>query len=426
MKGIARKSRARVNSERMASRALQRLPGGVNSNVRLDAPPIFFSHGRGPWLWDVDGNDYIDYLLGQGPAFLGHAPAPVLNGVEEASRNGMVFGSRHPLEIDGAELLCELVGWPDMVRFGSTGTEMIQTALRAARAATGRRKFVRFEGHYHGWLDNVLIAVGDDEPVAASEGQVADYLRDSFLLPWNDLARVESLFADRAHEIAAVVMEPMMCNAGAILPRPGYLQGVRDLCHALGIVLIYDEVITGFRLSTGGAAQRFGVTPDLAVYGKAMAGGWPVAALAGPANLLEPLGSGRVNHSGTFNANTMAMAATIATLRLLRDEPPYERIERVGKLLMDGLTDIGHGHGDELHIQGLPVAFHASFGEGSEVWDYRGLGARDAQRYRKFAAAVIEEGVWVASRGIWYVSAAHGEREVQETLTRVERAFAGF
>jgi glutamate-1-semialdehyde 2,1-aminomutase len=407
-------------SSSLNDRALRRLPGGVNSSVRSDAPPIYFARGQGAWLWDIDGNDYVDFLLGQGPAFLGHAPAAVLAAVERASRDGMVFGSRHQLEVEAAELMCETLEWPDMVRFGSTGTEMVQAALRLARAATGRQKFVRFEGHYHGWLDNVLLTIEGGRPGPASAGQVAEYLTDALVLPWNDLEAVRGVLEGEGDHIAAVLMEPMMLNAGAIAPRSGYLEGVRDLCQRHGVLLVYDEVITGFRLELGGAAARFGVSPDLAVYGKAMGSGWPVAALAGSRELMELFGGG-VNHSGTFNANVMAMAATLATVRLLRETSPYDRIAQVGEQLMRGLADTARGK-VPLRIQGLPVAFHASFGEEIELWDYRALASLDSEGYRKLAACLIEEGVWVAARGIWYLSAAHGEREVEATLERAEAA----
>lgn len=413
----------RVSAE-LEERAVRRLPGGVNSNVRLAVPPVFFERGQGAWLWDVDGNDYVDYLLGQGPAFLGHAPGPVVAAVERAAREGMVFGSRHRREVEAAEAMCEILDWPEMVRFGSSGTEMVQAALRLARAATGRRRFIRFEGHYHGWLDNVLVALEGGRPVPASAGQVADYLADSYVLRWNELDAVRDLLESEGEGIAAVLMEPMMLNAGAIPPRPGYLEGVRELCTRHGVLLVFDEIITGFRLAPGGAAERFGMVPDLAVYGKAMAGGWPVAAVAGRADLMRLFGDGTVNHSGTFNANVMAMAATLATLRFLKEESPYERIERVGRRLMDGLSDLARQASVPLRLQGLPVAFHASVGPDVPVWDYRGLEALDAERYRRLATRLVEEGVWASGRGIWYLSAAHGEREVEVTLERVGSALA--
>lgn len=413
--------RTSLESERMTAIAERFVPGGVNSNIRLGGPSVFFARGEGAWLWDVDGNDYVDYLLGQGPAFLGHAPADVLDAVDAACRSGMVYAAQHPLEIEAAELMCRAIGWAEMVRFGSSGTEVVQAALRLARAATDRREFVRFEGHYHGWLDNVLIDVGDDGPIAASEGQIADYLKDCHLLPWNDLDPLADVLKRHGPNVAAVIMEPMMVNVGAIEPVSGYLEGVRRLCDEYGVVLIFDEIITGFRVAFGGAAARYGVAPDLATYGKAMAGSWPVAALAGSAELMGRFGTGAVNHSGTFNANVMGMAAIVATLRRLEDGTAYRKLDRVGGALMKGLRELADGASIPLHIQGLPMAFHASFGEG-DVVDYRGLQAKDAAGYRAFARALFDCGVWVAPRGIWYVSTAHGEREVEVTLDRVGAA----
>jgi len=413
--------RTRPISERLTAEARRRLPGGVDSNVRLDGTSVFFDRGEGAWLWDVDGNDYVDHLLGQGPAFLGHAPGPVVDAVAEATRSGMVFGAQHRRELEVAERICRVLRWPDMVRFGSSGTEMVQAALRLARAATGRSRVIRFEGHYHGWLDNILIAPGQAGPAAATAGQLRGDLGELIVLPWNDLAAVTRAFDEQGSEVAAVIMEPMMINAGAIEPGDGYLAGVRELCDRAGAVLIFDEIITGFRIALGGAAERYGVMPDLATYGKAMAGSWPVAALAGRADLMERFGTGEVTHAGTFNANVMGMAATEATLRLLEDEPPYERLRDVGGALMAGLRELGRSRSLPLHVQGLPMAFHVSFGE-VDATDFRTLGELDAATYRRLADGLVEHGVWVARRGIWYVSAAHTMREVGIALERAEAA----
>jgi glutamate-1-semialdehyde 2,1-aminomutase len=346
----------------------------------------------------------------------------VLEAVEAACRRGMVYGGQHALEVEAAERLVDALRWPDLVRFGVSGTETVQAALRVARAATGRPRFIRFEGHYHGWLDDVLVATVDGRTGPASDGQLASRLDDSLVLPFNDADAVARLLEQRGEEIAAVILEPMMCNAGAIPPRPGFLERLRSLCDASGVVLIFDEVICGFRLALGGAAERFGVVPDLAVYGKAMAGGWPAAALAGRGDLLEPVGNGKVNHAGTFNASVMATAATAATLEQLATEPPYERIGKLGEELMAGLVELGEAHGVPLRVQGLPVAFHASFGDAAPVHDYRGVQRLDQARYARFAHALADRGVWVAPRGIWYLSTAHGEAEVERTLARVDQS----
>lgn len=404
-------------------RAIELTPGGVHSNVRLSGPAVFFDRGEGAWLYDVDGNDYVDYLLGQGPNFLGHAPAAVNDAVATAMRRGAVFGSRHPLENEAAEIFLDTLGWAERVRFGVTGTEADQAALRLARAATGRTKFVRFEGHYHGWLDNVLVTTVDGVTGPSSQGQLAHYLDDSYVLPFNDAAALESLL-DRADDVAAVILEPVMCNTGAIVPRDDYLERVRELCNQHGVVLIFDEVITGFRVALGGAAERFGVTPDLAVYGKAMAGGWPVSALAGSATLMDPLGSGAVNHSGTFNSSVPACAAVTAALTALRDDPPYGRIEAHGTKLIDGIRELGTRHGVPLRAQGLPMAFHVSFGDPAPVHDHAGVQTLDLARYHAFSRVLAEHGVWVTGRGIWYVSAVHGDNELAAALDRLDQALS--
>lgn len=415
---------ARDRSEELRRQALELTPGGVHSNVRLLGPQVFISHGKGPRLYDVDGNDYIDYLLGQGPNFLGHAPDEVLDAVDAACRKGMIYGAQHELEVTAAQAVLNAIGWADKVRFAMTGTEAVQAALRAARAKTGREKFIRFAGQYHGWLDNVLVAIDETgAPQPASEGQLASHLEDSIVLPWNDLAIVEEVLEDNAEDVAAIITEPMMFNSGAIELQPGYLEGLRQLCDRYGVALIFDEVIAGFRVALGGAAERFGVVPDLATYGKAMAGGWPVAALAGKEEFMAGFGTGRVNHSGTFNASVMACAATAATLERLANDPPYERLERLGTRLQDGLRSLAARHGLELNVQGLPMAFHVGFGTGP-VTDYASLQGLDLAGYAAFSGTLVEHGVWVTGRGIWYVSAAHSDADVDETLERVDAAMA--
>ncbi|MFA9444483.1 aspartate aminotransferase family protein [Egicoccus sp. AB-alg6-2] len=404
------------------SDAVSFTPGGVHSNVRLERATAFFARGKGAWLWDVEGNDYVDYLLGQGPNFLGHAPEAVTEAVADACRRGMVYGAQHELEVEAGRSFLSAVAWADQVRFGLSGTEMVQAALRLARAVTGRKKFIRFEGHYHGWLDNVLLAPqADGTPGPASAGQLSSHLEDCVILPWNDENALAHALEEHAGQVAAVITEPFMCNSGAVSPRDGYLQRMRQLCDEHEAVLIFDEVITGFRVAFGGAAERFGVTPDLATYGKAMAGGWPVAALAGRAELMQRFADD-VSHAGTFNASVMACAAVVATLEELRSDPPYARVEAHGEEVMAGIRKLADDHEVPLRVQGLGMSFHASFGPKDRVFDFQGLQALDLQRYNALAQRLTEFGVWVAGRGIWYVSAAHGDREATVVLERLDAA----
>lgn len=423
-------------SQQLYQRAKQSLAGGVSSNVRLLAKPLplFFERAEGAMIYDVDGNGYIDYVLGQGPMILGHSHPAVLAAVNAAMQKGQLFAGQHELEINVAEKLVEIIPGAELCRFGVSGSEMVQAAMRLARAITGRTKILRFEGHYHGWFDNVLISVAPpldkagprEQPhgVPGTPGQTVSALADFFVLPWNDLTLVERLFAEHGSEIAAVMTEPMMCNTGAIPPAPGFLAGLRRLCDQHGALLYFDETITGFRLGLQGAQGRFGVTADLASFAKAMAGGFANAALVGKRAYMQRFAEG-VNHSGTFNSNVIAMAASAAAMAELEkdDGAIYRRLEQQGTALMDGIREIGQRLGLPLHVQGLPTAFHVSFTELPAIRDYRDFAqACDKEQYSRFCVAMLERGVRLIERGVWYLSAAHHEAQIAQTLHAVKEA----
>jgi glutamate-1-semialdehyde 2,1-aminomutase len=283
----------RSSQEQWRVRANASLAGGVSSNTRLLNPPLIVEKGRGCRIWDVDGKEYVDHLLGQGPNFLGYAHPRVLPKVLEAQAGGVIFAATHPREIEAAERLLNVLSWADLIRFGSSSSEMVQAALRMARVSTGRTRFVRFHGHYHGWFDNIHIRSRGASYEPFGGGQSAAALADATVLQWNDLSAFEEAVTSDPDGLAAVIMEPMMFNAGAILPLPGYLEAIREICTRYGIVLIFDETISGFRVALGGAAERLGVTPDLAIYGKAMAAGYPCAAVAGKRELFAGVSTGR-------------------------------------------------------------------------------------------------------------------------------------
>ncbi len=412
----------------LQQRAMRALAGGVSSNTRLLNPHLIVDRAAGCRLWAADGTEYLDYLLGQGPNVLGYAPPRVLEKVLAAQRDGVIYAATHRREIEAAERVLAVLGWAETMRFGSSSTEMVQAALRMARAATGRSLVVRFHGHYHGWLDNIYARNDGTVAAPASQGQPAGALADVLVLEWNDIVAFEQLMDTQGSDVAAVIMEPIMLNAGVLAPEPGYLEAVRQICTQRGAVLIFDETISGFRVALGGAAERFGVHPDLAVYGKAMAAGWPCAAIAGRRDLFAGVASGTVTHAGTFNGNTIATAAVLASLDELDSGEVYEQIGKVGTALIQSIRDCAEASGLALHIQGLPMAFHASFappGQGP-VTRYRDLARSDPERYARLADALIGQRVWVARRGIWYVSAAHTEADVAETLDRAEQAFRAF
>jgi glutamate-1-semialdehyde 2,1-aminomutase len=430
-------------SRELLALARQSLAGGVNSNVRLSSPPtpLFFTHAAGALLHDVDGHTYIDYALGQGPMILGHSHPAILEAVTAAMATGQLFAGQHELEITVAQHLVRLIPCAELCRFNVSGTEAVQAALRLARAVTGRTLIVRFEGHYHGWLDNVLVSVAPPleragpravpHAVAGTAGQSPAVLGECLVLPWNDLALVEALFAEHGSEIAAVISEPVMCNTGVIPPAPGYLAGLRRICDSHGAVLILDEVITGFRLGLRGAQGNFGVTADLATFGKAMAGGLPNAAIVGKRALMQRFAHD-VNHSGTFNANVLAMAASAAALRELErdDGAVYRVLDERGTALMAGIRTLAAQHGLPVLVQGFPAVFHVAFTELPAIRDYRDyVTGCDRERYRRFAVALLRRGVRVIERGIWYLSAAHTPNHIDQTLAAVEEAllevFAG-
>ncbi|MBK8021825.1 MAG: aminotransferase class III-fold pyridoxal phosphate-dependent enzyme [Chloroflexi bacterium] len=339
-------------SDSLTERAKRSLAGGVSSNVRASGQPIYFKHAEGCRMVDVDGNVYLDYTLAQGPMLLGHSPAVVLDAVQRAMQQGQLYAGQHEMEIELAEKIQSIVPCAELVRFSNSGSEAVHAAVRLARAHTGREKILRFEGHYHGWYDDQLISVqppvdkagerSHPKPVLATAGQAYHVLDTTIVAAWNDADLLREVIERHAHELAAVVMEPVMCNVGCIPPLPGYLAEVRALCSAHGIVLIFDEVITGFRLGLGGAGLlwRHARPGDLA---KALANGFSMSCLAGRREFMEHIATQQVNHSGTYNSNVMVTAAALAALSELEHsaDEVYPRLHRLGGILANRTTRAG-------------------------------------------------------------------------------------
>jgi glutamate-1-semialdehyde 2,1-aminomutase len=427
--------RSYAKSEQQYAEARAVLAGGVNSNFRLHGQPVplVFERGEGARLYDVDGNVYLDYALGMGPNILGHAPEPVIRAVADSLSGGQIFAGQHPTEAQLARRVCELVPCAELVRFGVAGSEMVQAALRLARAYTGRSRVVKFEGHYHGWFDTILVSVappldqaGPEEapvPHLPSAGQSAAAAQDIVVLPWNNLDVVHSYLEAHAAETAALIMEPILCNTSVILPRPGYLEGVRELCDRYGVVLIFDEVITGFRVGLHSAQGRLGVTPDLSVFAKSLAGGFPIGAVVGRRPIMELAADGSVLHGGSFNGHTASMAAGLATLKELSRAGVYEQMEARGDALMAGLRRVAERAGIRLLVQGLGTVFNTAFCDGPPVTDYRSYQqCSDGAQLRRFLHALQEHGVRPTSRGTWFLSTAHTDADVEETIRAAEAA----
>lgn len=405
--------------------------GGVNSNFRLGMQPgpLVFERGEGAYLFDVDGNRLIDYYCGMGAMVLGHNPAGVRQAVKEQVDRGILFAGQAPVEFEAARIICERIPSAERIRFGSSGSEVAQAAMRLARAVTGRRKIVKFEGHYHGWFDNILwstapaLNAGGPEdapvPVDGSKGQDPSEAEGLSILGWNDLASVEARLAKG--DVAAVLMEAAMCNQGAISPAPGYLEGVQAACRKHGALLIFDEVITGFRLGRGGAQERFGVTPDISIFAKAIANGFPVAAIVGRADLIDLFATGGVLHGGTFNAQPVAMAAMIGTQNALTPEH-YERSSVYGVRLRDGISDILKEAGIKAQVTGFELMFHVAFGLDEPARNYRDMARSDKKGYSLFSLALLQRGVRVLERGAWFVSSEHNDDVVDQTLEAVRNA----
>lgn len=412
-------------SHELHERACRVLAGGVSSEFRkYNAPhPLFYAKGSGSRITDVDGNEYLDFTLSQGPLILGHSHSHVLAEVARASADGQLFAGQHLLELELAERLNQLIPCAELMRFSLSGSEADHAAFRVARAITGRNKFLRFEGQYHGWLDNVCIGVSgpsldalgpreEPTPLRWSQG-LPEHIEDQCLvLPWNDLSLVERTLEKRHNEIAAIITEPVMCNSGCIPPEPGFLAGLRQLCDRHGIVLIFDEVITGFRLGLGGAQKFFEVTPDLAVFGKAMASGYPISVLAGKRRFMQPIVEGKVIHAGTMNSGNPTIAAALATLDVLERDDAHRRLFDLGRRLMDGLRDASHRAGHPLLVQGLGPMFHTGFTNLEKVRDFRDSLSYDKPKFARFVAGMQDRGIRLIGRGLWYISAAHTEADI--------------
>lgn len=418
-------------SARLLDRAKKVLASGVSSEFRKYNHPhaIFYTHGEGSRIYDVDGNAYLDFTLSQGPLIVGHSHPEVLAAIADYSQQGQLYAGQHLKEIELAEKLHTLIPSAELMRFCLDGSEAVQTAFRVARAKTGKQKFLRFEGHYHGWLDNVAwgISTSSAEALGSREepsvypwsGGLAAHSRDEFIvLPWNDLDLVREAVAEHHADLAAIITEPVMCNNGCILPAEGFLQGLRDVCDEYGIALIFDEVITGFRLGLGGAQTHFGVTPDLSIFAKAIASGYPISAIVGKREWMDEIASARVIHAGTMNSGNATVAAALATIAVLEKDPEtYRRMFRLGQRLMAGLRAAAAETGQPLLVQGVGPMFNTAFTPLAVVRDYRDTLQGDKAKLGQFIAGLHDRGIRVIGRGLWYISAVHTEEEIDTAIS---------
>jgi glutamate-1-semialdehyde 2,1-aminomutase len=413
------------NSNDIFERSKQVIPGGVNSPVRayrsVGGTPYFVSRAKGSKITDIEGKEYIDYICSWGPMILGHADGDVISAVKAAADKGTSYGAPTEAEVELAELTVEMVPSAESVRMVSSGTEAVMSALRLARAYTGRDMFIKFEGCYHGHSDSLLVKAGSGLltfGTPSSPGVPADVTKNTLVASYNDADSVKKLFSEYPGKIACVIVEPVAANMGVVLPKDGFLQELRNICDDNGALLIFDEIITGFRLAAGGAQEYFGVTPDLTTLGKIIGGGLPVGAYAGPKkimNLISPVGP--VYQAGTLSGNPLAMAAGIATLKKLKDKNFYKKLKTVSDLLFNGMAENSRKLGVKYtlnHIESLGCLFFTERPADS----YESAVTSDTSKYAAFFHRMLDRGISLAPAQFEaiFVSAAHTEEDIENTL----------
>ena len=417
----------------MYRRALETLPGGTNSNFRAwGESTVYVDRGKGGYVWDADGNEFVDLRMGYGPVILGHGDDRVDDYVNERMRRGVSFSLTSEDEIQAMELVKELTGWVDKARMTVSGTEATMHAMRIARAYTGREKIVKFEGQYHGVHDYALISVGPDDmselgdpdaPVALAWGRGIPGAVADTIIParYNRIEALRRIFEEHGKDIAAIIVEPVLGNAQGIMPREGFHREMRALTKEFGILLIFDEVKTGFRFARGGAAEYFGITPDLATYAKAMGNGYPAAAFGGTEEVMSVLPD-KVSHGGTYAGNRVAAAAAVATLKIIRDTNALETVHATGRTIQNGLKEILDPVGLPYHFTGHPSMFGIMFRE-EEATEYRDWATTDHELYDAIAIGMHARGVMPEpdSREPWFVCEAHADADI---IDRVLTTFA--
>ncbi|HEV3011423.1 MAG TPA: glutamate-1-semialdehyde 2,1-aminomutase [Burkholderiales bacterium] len=415
-------------SRQLFERAQARIPGGVNSPVRafraVGGSPVFFERASGPYLWDADGARYIDYVGSWGPMLAGHGHPAVVEAVQEAASRALSFGAPTEAEVEFAELLCRLVPSLELVRLVSSGTEATMTALRLARGFTGRSLVVKFEGCYHGHADALLVKAGSGALTfgnPSSAGVPPETAAGTVVLDYNDVSQIKRLFAEKGKTIAGVIVEPVAGNMNLVLPAPGFLETLREECTRHGAVLIFDEVMTGFRVALGGAQQRFGIPPDLTTLGKVIGGGLPLAAVGGRREIMEKIAPlGPVYQAGTLSGNPIAVAAGLATLKVISSV--QEKVEATTRKLAEGLAAAG---GKGFSAQSIGSMFGIYFRDAPPT-SFAEVMQCDRERFNRFFHEMLTRGVYLAPSAYeaGFVSAAHGAGEIEATLAAARAAFA--
>jgi glutamate-1-semialdehyde 2,1-aminomutase len=441
---MTQSTKSRARSREHFIRAQQSLVEGVNSPSRgaavFSPGPVVLERGRGSQVWDVDGNQYVDFMMSFGALIHGHAHPKIVEVVSQAIVHGSHFAAATPAETEAAERFRRMVPTAEVVRFANTGSEATMLALRLARAHTGRRKFLKFEGHYHGWYDPYCLnghshpieQIGPPEnptKIPDSEGIPPSVFDDVVIVPWNDAAALERVMREHGGELAAIITEPIMANMGCIPPRDGYLEKMRALAHHYGALFILDEVVTGFRYAPGGCQQLFNLHPDLSTFGKALGAGFPVGAVAGPRAILDRMrwSEHMVLHYGTFNGHRLTMSVIAANLDLLSAEGAHRKLFAIGDAAIAGLREVFRRRKVQAIVQGFGPMFQIYFTERDAIHDYRDYCQHvDTQKYSGFIHNLLEHGIYMTpSNGLhWIISTAHTEQDVNTLLAAADRACA--
>ncbi|MBL4569575.1 MAG: glutamate-1-semialdehyde 2,1-aminomutase [Alcanivorax sp.] len=423
---------SRKHSEQLFRQAQKHIPGGVNSPVRafksVGGTPVFFHSASGAYLHDEDDNRYIDYVGSWGPMILGHNHPQVIAAVQAAVQNGLSFGAPTATEVAMADKVCELVPSMDMVRMVNSGTEATMSAIRLARGYTGRDKIIKFEGCYHGHVDSLLVKAGSGAMgIPGSPGVPAAVTGDTLVLDYNDAASVEAAFKEYGDQIAAVIVEPVAGNMNCVPPTKAFLQALRQYCDDHGSVLIFDEVMTGFRVALGGAQALYDVTPDMTTLGKIIGGGMPVGAFGGKKAIMEHLAPlGPVYQAGTLSGNPVAMAAGLTTLNLLSEPGFHEALTEKTTRLLDGMTAAAHAEGVAFTTAQAGAMFGLFFTDQSRISSFADVMACDSERFNRFFHAMLDQGVYLAPSAFeaGFVSAAHSDEDIEATIAAARKAFA--
>lgn len=419
-----------TKSEQLFERAVKHLPGGVNSPVRaflsVGGSPRFIESADGAYIYDVDGNKYTDYINSWGPMILGHNHEVIRKAVIEAAQKGLSYGAATEVEVEMAELLCEIVPCFEMVRMVNSGTEAVMSAIRAARGYTKRSKIIKFEGCYHGHSDGLLVKAGSGVMVAGipdSLGVPSNVVKDTLQAKYNDLDSVIELFEQNKDEIAAIIVEPVAANMGVVLPEEGFLQGLRQLCTKHRALLIFDEVITGFRLSLSGALGYYNILPDLATFGKIIGGGMPVGCYGGRREIMEMVAPvGPVYQAGTLSGNPVAMAAGMAQLKYLKEHPEvYTKINELGEYFRNKVDELFGRYNLKYQVTGIG-SLACLFFANSKVTDYETAKTADTKEYARYFRFMLEHGVYIAPAQFeaMFFSYAHTQQDVEDTIFAIE------